>query len=117
MARLFSEINEVSFSVVGREIKTPLGNFPVTQAPDGDRVILCIRQQGMRVSADPEAKGLSGRVLHVKFLGDDAWLDIGVEGFEQPLRVRTLHQNAFEQGTEVRVAFDLDKALVFTRPT
>ncbi|MCH9764644.1 MAG: TOBE domain-containing protein, partial [Alphaproteobacteria bacterium] len=83
---------------------------------DGDGVILCLRQQGVRVRDDLTSEGLSARVLHVKFLGDDAWLDVGVEGFDEPLRVRVLNENAFEKGTEVKVQIDLAKALVFQRP-
>lgn len=116
VARLFSEINEVAFQVEGGEIDTPFGRLAVKHGADGDEVILCLRQQAIRIAADSSADGLAGRVLHVKFLGDDAWLDVGVAGFDDPLRVRVLHGEAFAQGTEVRVAIDLDKALVFSRP-
>jgi iron(III) transport system ATP-binding protein len=115
VARLFSDINEVPLTVSGGAIDTPFGRLPVTDASDGDTVILCIRERGVRLSPDPTSEGLAGRVLHGKFLGDEAWLDVAVEGFESPLRVRTADDQVFEQGAEVRVAFDLTKALVFTR--
>jgi len=115
VARLFSEVNEVSYLVVGGHIETPFGQVCVKDAKDGDKVILCLRQQAIRVSSDAKADGLSARVLHVTFLGDDAWLDVGVAGFDEPLRIRVLHAEAFEKGTEVKVAIDLTKALVFTR--
>ena len=115
MARLFSEVNEVSYPVSDGHIETPFGPVGVKGSRDGDMVILCLRQQAIRVSSDPKADGLSGRVFHVTFLGDDAWLDVGVAGFDEPLRVRVLQSDAFEKGTEVQVAIDLAKALVFTR--
>lgn len=115
VARLFSEVNEVSYTVKDGEIETPFGRVAVKQSSEGDRVILCLRQQAIQVSADPETEGLAGRVLHVTFLGDDAWLDVGVAGFDEPLRIRVLQSDAFEKGTEVQVAIDLAKALVFTR--
>lgn len=115
VARLFSEINEVEYQVSGGVIETPLGRVTVKDSEDGDFVILCLRQQAIRISADPSVDGLDGRVLHVKFLGDDAWLDVGVAGFDDPLRVRVLHGEAYSEGTDVRVIVDLDKAQVFTR--
>lgn len=115
VARLFSEVNESTFPVSGGAIETPLGRFNVKDHEDGAHVVLCLRQQSVQISSDPKADGLSGRVLHVKFLGDDAWLDVGVAGFEDPLRVRVLSSEAYEKGTEVRVLIDLDKALVFAR--
>ncbi len=115
VARLFSEVNEVSYPVFGGEIETPFGRVAVKDSGDGDQVILCLRQQAIHVSSGAKADGLSGRVLHVTFLGDDAWLDVGVAGFDEPLRVRVLQSDAFEKGTEVQVAVDLAKALVFTR--
>ena len=115
VARLFSEVNEVAYQVTKGQIETPFGPVPIKDTKDGDHVILCLRQQGIRVSSDPKEKGLSGRVLHVKFLGDDAWLDVGVAGFDKPLRVRVQQGAAVEKGTEVKVAIDLSKALVFTK--
>lgn len=115
VARLFSEVNEATFQVSDGAIETPLGRFKVKDRENGAHVVLCLRQQSIQISADLKAEGLSGRVLHVKFLGDDAWLDVGVAGFEDPLRVRVLSSEAYEKGTEVRVSVDLDKALVFAR--
>lgn len=116
VARLFSEVNEVSYRVKDGHIETPFGRVAASDSNTGDEVILCLRQQAIEVSADLSSEGLDGRVLHVKFLGDDAWLDVGVAGFDDPLRVRVLQPNAVEQGRDVKVAIDLNKALIFTRP-
>ena len=50
---------------------------------DGDAAILCIRRRSIRVVAG--RAGAAGRVLHVKFLGDLAVLEIAAQGFERPL--------------------------------
>lgn len=115
VARLFSEINEIAFEVAGGAIDTPFGRVPVKDSDDGDQVILCLRQQAIRLTTDPSGQGLDGRILHVKFLGDDAWLDIGVAGFDKPLRVRVLHADSYSKGAEVKVDIDLEKALVFAK--
>lgn len=115
VARLFSDINEVPFRVSGGAIETPFGKLQVSGSADGDQVILCIRERGVRLKSDPSAEGLPGRIMHGKFLGDEAWLDVAVEGFDKPLRVRTTDDDVLEKGAEVRVSFDLSKALVFTR--
>lgn len=115
VARLFSEINEVAYQVKNGEIETPFGRIAVKGSGDGDSVILCLRQHAITITPGEQPDGIDGRVLHVKFLGDDAWLDVGVSGFDDPLRVRVAHAEACNKGAEVKVHIDLEKALVFTR--
>jgi len=52
-------------------------------------------------------------VLDVKFLGDVARLEVGIEGFEQPLKVRVRENAGFERGQDVRALIDLAGVLVF----
>ena len=111
VARLFSEINEAVFKVKGGAIETPAGRFPARGIADGKDAVLCIRERGIRVATSGE--GLSGRVLHVKFLGDVARLDIAVEGFEVPLKVRMPEALGLERGAEVKVTFNAADILIF----
>ncbi len=46
VARLFSEINEVSYRVAGGEIDTPLGRIAAPGLADGALATLCIRERG-----------------------------------------------------------------------
>ena len=57
--------------------------------------------------------GLAGRVLDVKFLGAVALLEVGIEGFDHPLRVRAREIEGWRKGVEVRVEIDPDRVLVF----
>ncbi|MEQ8825138.1 MAG: ABC transporter ATP-binding protein [Filomicrobium sp.] len=112
VARLFSEINEVDYLVSDGAIDTPIGRLPVPKTiPDGERAVLCIRERGVEVT--PPGQGIPGRVLHVRFLGDIDLLEIGVQGFDIPLRVRTPHFAQWAKGVEVGVQIDPSRALVF----
>lgn len=111
VARLFSEINEIPYRVSSGAIDTPIGRFPAPGAPEGGIAILCVRERGMTLS--PPGRGLPGRVLHVKFLGDVALLDIGVQGFERPMRARAPENGQWLKDAEISVHIDRDRVLVF----
>src|SRR5262245_14112199 len=111
VARLFSEINEIPWAVEGTALRTPIGTFVVPDLTDGDRAVLCIRRRAIRVQ--PAGQGLPGRVLRVKFLGDQAVLEVAAEGFERPLTT-LVHDGAEPlQGAEVGLAVDPESVLVF----
>ena len=116
VARLFSEINEISYRVAGGEIDTPLGRIAAPGVADGALATLCIRERGTVLEA---ANGtlsdgrLAGRVQHIKFLGDATRIEVAVEGFEMPMHVRADLNHGVAKGTEVRVGIDRAQVLVF----
>jgi len=111
VARLFSEINEIPFVVQGGALRTPVGTFVVPDLSDGDEAVLCIRRRAIRVQ--PPGQGLPGRVLHVKFLGDQAVLEIATQGFERPLITLVREGEEPLRGAEVGLAVDPESVLVF----
>ncbi len=122
VARLFSEINEVRIRVQKGRIETPIGPIPTHGIPDGDTAILCLRERSMIVW--PESKPpppdrthhgrvLAGRVLHIRFLGDVGLVEVAVEGFDDPLKIRTPEPDGLSRGANVRVEIDPARALVF----
>ena len=112
VARMFSEINEVAYSVADGQIETPLGRLQAPEAlSQGDNAVVCLRERGIELK--PVGQGLPGRVLHVRFLGDIDLLEIGVQGFEAPLRVRTPHYAQWAKGAEVGVEIDAARVLIF----
>ncbi len=120
VARLFSEINEVRYTIEGGGIKTPVGRFSLpddNDMVDGDEAILCIRQRAIELSvpnkASKQAGALPGRVLRAKFLGDAVQLEVGVQGFEAPLKVRVDEAVAPARGAEVAVTIPPTSVLVF----
>jgi iron(III) transport system ATP-binding protein len=111
IARLFSEINEIPYIVTGGALRTPVGTFVVPELSDGDRATLCIRRRSIRVG--PAGTGVAGRVLHVKFMGDLALLEIAAQGFERPLTTLVREGEQPERGAEVGLTVDPESVLVF----
>jgi iron(III) transport system ATP-binding protein len=111
VARLFSEINEIPLRVDGGALRTPIGTFVVPDLADGDEAILCIRRRAIRVQA--AGQGLPGRVLHVKFLGDQAVLEVAAQGFERPLLTLVREGEEPPRGAEVGLVVEPESVLVF----
>lgn len=116
VARLFSEINEITYKVEDGEVVTPIGRVSARGVDEGARATLCVRERGVELLRPGPAKasaGLPGRVLQVKFLGDAARLEVAVQGFDEPLQVRTGENHGFKRGDEVRAVIDPAKTLIF----
>jgi iron(III) transport system ATP-binding protein len=116
VARMFTEINEVPCKVSKGAIATPMGAIAAPGIGEGETAILCVRERGISLSvpgAGSAEGGLAGRVLDVKFLGDVALLEVGVQGFERPLRVRAREIEGWRKGAEVMVAIPRERLLVF----
>ena len=113
IARLFSEINEITYTVSNGHIECPIGELPAPDLGDGVDAIVCIRERGITLARN--GSGLAGRVLDVKFLGDVARLEIGVDGFDKPLKVRVREMDGWARGAEVSVVIDPARVLVFPR--
>jgi iron(III) transport system ATP-binding protein len=115
VARLFSEINEIALRVEGGSLRTPIGTFAVPGLDEGDGAILCIRRRAIRLG--PVGQGLPGRVLHARFQGDLAVLEIAAQGFERPLLTLVREWEVPERGREVSISVDPESVLVFPRPS
>lgn len=116
IARMFSEVNEVPYKVTEGGIATPIGRIPAPGIGEGETAILCIRERGISLvpAAGDRVEGrLSGRVLDVKFLGDMTLLEVGVEGFDAPLKVRASEIEGWRKGVEVHVTIPRERVLVF----
>ena len=111
VARLFSEINEIPLKVEGGALRTPIGVFAVPGLDEGDAAILCIRRRAIRLG--PAGQGLPGRVLHARFQGDLAVLEIAAQGFERPLLTLVREWEVPPRGEEVSIAVDPESVLVF----
>jgi len=111
VARLFSEINEIACTVSGGAIQTPFGQVPAPGCSEGEHVILCVRQRGIKVL--PPGHGIPGRVLHVKFLGDVGQVEIGVQGFDVPLKARVRESEGWQRGVDLSIEVDPSRVLVF----
>jgi iron(III) transport system ATP-binding protein len=122
VARLFSEINEIRYRVQSGSIDTPVGPIPAPGFADGTAAILCLRERSLvvRPQGQSERRGrtgsvrvLAGRVQHVRFLGDVGLVEVAVEGFEGPLKIRTTAPEGLRRGANVDVEIDPTRAFVF----
>ena len=112
VARLFSEINEIPYTVAAGAVRTPIGAFAVPGLNEGEEAILCIRRRAIRLGGVGGA-GLRGRLLRSRFLGDLALLEVAVEGFERPLLTLVREAEQPRAGEEVSVSVDAESVLVF----
>ena len=112
VARLFSEINEIPVTVEGGALRTPIGTFVVPELADGDDRPFCASAGGP-FACGPSGQGLPGRVLHIKFLGDLAMLEIAAQGFERPLFTVVREGEEPARGSEVGLSVDPESVLVF----
>jgi len=111
VARLFSEINEIPYTVADGALRTPIGAFAVPGLNEGEAAILCIRRRAIRLG--PVGAGLPGRLLRARFLGDLMLLEVAVEGFERPLLTLVREGEQPHEGEEVSVSVDAESVLVF----
>jgi iron(III) transport system ATP-binding protein len=72
---------------------------------------VCVRERGVNLSRD--GAGHAGRILDVKFLGDVARLEVAIDGFDKPLKVRARDSEGWVRGEDVRAQFDPGSVLVF----
>jgi iron(III) transport system ATP-binding protein len=122
VARLFSEINEIRYKVQSGSIDTPVGPIPTPGFADGATAILCLRERSLVVRPEGQserrnrsgtARMLAGRVQHVRFLGDVGLVEVAVQGFEGPLKIRTTAPEGLRRGSNVEVEIDPTRAFVF----
>jgi iron(III) transport system ATP-binding protein len=111
VARLFSEINEITAKVDGTRVVCALGDFPAPGFEDGEIVKLCVRQRAVQIKTD--GAGRRARVIDVKFLGDAARVELAVEGLDERLKVRVRESEAPAKGAEVRIAVDPARVILF----
>ena len=111
VARLFSEINEIAYRVKNAHLATPIGPIPASDLADGKNAIMCIRQSGIKLTKS--GPGLSGRIIRLKFLGDSALAEIGVQGFDGSLTARLHGSQNYAVGDDIFVKIDPGDVLVF----
>ena len=110
-ARLFSDLNEIPCEVTCGKVASPLGQFAANRVADTTDAMLCVRHTDVRVLMP--GRGKRGRVLSTRFLGEEALLEIGVEGLDDPIIARVRQADASPSGTEVGVAIEKSGVMIF----
>lgn len=110
VARMFSAMNEIPSKVVNGKMDTALGVFDAGGLADGTDAVMCVRERGIQLV--PAGDGIAGRVVHVKFLGDAAVVEIAIDGLDKPLRARVAEPDCPERGVDVGLVIDDQMVLV-----
>ena len=112
VARFFSDINEMSGTVRGGSVETPLGIFPGKGIAEGEEVAIVVRPQAFRLAREKD--GIEGLVREARFLGDNTRCWVQFHGLEEPLTV-LLSGKAPSRGDTAFFRVDHDLVLVFTK--
>ena len=78
---------------------------------EGSAAIACVRQRGVRLL--PIGEGIPARVLHRRFLGDNALVELAVQGLDASILARVRESDAPSPATELGVSVDAGAVLVF----
>ncbi|MBN9670472.1 ABC transporter ATP-binding protein [Roseibium aggregatum] len=113
-ARFFSELNQVSGTVTGAGIETPLGVLPADGVENARSVDICVRPQGILLH-EAGLAGVRGRIRSKRFVGEVDLLTIAIEGLNQPVQARVRAGSSWDQGMDVAVTTDPKDVLVFPR--
>ncbi len=111
VARTFSRMNEFSGRVASGVVATPLGAIPAPGIHEGSDAIFCIRQSALRLGSS--AAGPEAQVRAVRFLGDTALVELGLEGCDEPLIAQIVQAEAPQPGEKVGLTIVPGGALVF----
>lgn len=110
-ARFFCDLNEIEAAVKNGRVETPLGTFPAPGKADGEKAIVTIRPQSIRIR--PAGTGLAGRILAHRFIGEVDLLEIAVQGFDRTLRARVQDSAQRRPGSDVGIEIREADVLVF----
>ena len=117
---IFSDINILDVTAKQQTFETTLGRFPARNFAEGQQAKLCIRQRAIQIipphteQAEREKyQTVRARVMHHKFLGDVALIELSVEGLDKLLLMRLLERETPEVGTEIDIYVEPASVLVF----
>lgn len=112
-ARFFSQLNEIPGQVKDNRIVTSVGEFDAAGHENNANVVVAVRPQGVILTAGSSGKGVPGRIVSRRFLGEIDHFDVAVGGQESYLLSRRRTEQRLPAGTEVEVSFDPRDVLVF----
>jgi iron(III) transport system ATP-binding protein len=101
-------MNELSATVKGGRVETPLGLFAAPGLIEGTAAVVCVRPHGVRIR--PDGHCIAGRVVARRSLGEVDLFEIVVSGLDSSILARV--REAGEQGPGDNIGVDVDPAEV-----
>jgi iron(III) transport system ATP-binding protein len=118
VARFLGEVSEIRGRVSGGVVTTPFGPLLVPAVPEGERVSILIRPEGLIPAPSGAAGSVAARVVAARHLGALTALDLALDAGSEAqlrLRARVASELAPAQGEIVPIGLDPLKAHVFSR--
>ncbi len=109
--RFFCNFNEMLGIVKNGAVSTPLGVFPTSDFQENEKVVVCVRPQGIRLA--DASKGVPGRIQRIDFLGEVDQVSILVDALDAPLLVRRPAGYKVPVGSEVGIIVIPEQVLLF----
>ncbi|WP_136254159.1 ABC transporter ATP-binding protein [Onishia niordana] len=113
----FGEVNEMAGEVQGGQVKTPVGNVPVSEIADGSSVRVLIRPEALKVvTLDEPLADHHSHVVMAKLLGRSSLVHIcahDADGWESHLHARVPGVFLPEEGQPVLIQLDPSQVFVF----
>jgi iron(III) transport system ATP-binding protein len=116
VARFLGEVSELRGRVSGGVVTTPFGPLLVPAVPEGERVSILIRPEGLVPAPNGTAGSVAARVIAARHLGALTALDLAIDAASAAplgLRARVASELAPAQGEIVPIRLDPLKAHVF----
>lgn len=114
VARFFGEINELSGTVHGGVVETPLGPAPAVGLQDGAEALVMTRPEHLLLgdAARRTGRAVEGRIGFARWLGRTALIELKLPN-GQNILARTTDQEWPEDGAAIDIAMDPGRAHVF----
>ena len=119
-AEFFGDISRIEGSVIGDMITTEIGSFSNKNFPNGSRVDVLIRQDGLRINpskSDTQSE-IEVRVCDVRYTGTSNLVKVGIGDWPSPhthLLARHPSRFALEHGQKINLEVDPDSTFIFLK--
>ncbi len=113
VTKFLSDVNCLHGIVEDGVVVSPLGTLSADGLPEGSRVDILVRPEGLRLAGGNDATGISAKILSTHLLGHSTVVVLrpGVQGPE--LRARLPGSDVPKVGKNIRVSVDPDQTFIF----